>query len=116
MGRYLLTRLLATIPVILGVTIAVFSMLHLVPGDPVLRVADRRVALTGGEYQGRRRMTLTYPALEGARRIIWLVTGAGKREALARLLSGDPAIPAGRVRADRALVVCDREAAPPSGR
>jgi peptide/nickel transport system permease protein/oligopeptide transport system permease protein len=35
MGRYLLTRLLATIPVILGVTIAVFSMLHLVPGDPI---------------------------------------------------------------------------------
>jgi peptide/nickel transport system permease protein len=35
MGQYLLTRLLTTIPVILGVTIAVFSMLHLVPGDPV---------------------------------------------------------------------------------
>lgn len=35
MGNYLLTRLLTTIPVILGVTIAVFSMLHLVPGDPV---------------------------------------------------------------------------------
>ena len=38
----------------------------LVPGDPVLEVTDRPVAITG-EYQGRRRMTLTYPALEAAR-------------------------------------------------
>src|SRR5262249_21938071 len=35
----------------------------LVPGDPVLDVADRDVALTG-VYQGRRRMTLTYPVLD----------------------------------------------------
>jgi peptide/nickel transport system permease protein len=34
-GRYLLQRLLATVPVVIGVTIAVFAMLHLVPGDPV---------------------------------------------------------------------------------
>ena len=39
----------------------------LVPGDPVLEVTDRRVALTGGEYQGTRRMTLTYPELARAR-------------------------------------------------
>lgn len=35
MGRFLIQRFLATIPVVLGVTIAVFAMLHLVPGDPV---------------------------------------------------------------------------------
>lgn len=35
MGRYLLQRMLSTIPVVLGVTLAVFAMLHLVPGDPV---------------------------------------------------------------------------------
>src|SRR3954449_12617552 len=45
----------------------------LVPGDPVLDVSDRRVALTGGEYQGHRRMTLTSPALDSARQIVWLV-------------------------------------------
>jgi len=83
----------------------------LVPGDPVLEVRDRRVAATAGEYQGRRRMTLTYPALEAARRLLWLVTGADKRDALARMLAGDASIPAGRVRAADALVVCDREAA-----
>jgi 6-phosphogluconolactonase len=82
----------------------------LVPGDPVLEVVDADVAATG-VYAGCRRMTLTYPALARARRILWLVTGEGKREALARLREGDPCVPAGRVRRDRALVVADRAAA-----
>jgi len=82
----------------------------LVPGDPVLEVADADVAVTG-VYAGWRRMTLTYPALARARRILWLVTGEGKRDALARLRRGDPGVPAGRVRRDRALVIADRAAA-----
>jgi 6-phosphogluconolactonase/glucosamine-6-phosphate isomerase/deaminase len=82
----------------------------LVPRDPVLDVTDRRVAVTG-TYQERRRMTLTYPALDAARRIFWLVTGEGKREALARLLDGDRSIPAGRVAADDMMVVADEAAA-----
>jgi 6-phosphogluconolactonase/glucosamine-6-phosphate isomerase/deaminase len=83
----------------------------LVPGDPVLEVRDRRVALTGSEYQGRRRMTLTYPPLEAARRLLWLVSGEDKREALELLLAGDRSIPAGRVGVTDAIVVCDRAAA-----
>jgi 6-phosphogluconolactonase len=82
----------------------------LVPGDPVLEVRDRDVALTG-EYQGRRRMTLTYPALDRARRILWLVPGDDKADALARLRAGDESIPAGRVAAANALVVADAAAA-----
>jgi 6-phosphogluconolactonase len=82
----------------------------LVPGDPVLRISDADVALTG-PYQGRRRMTLTYPALNRARQLLWLVTGADKAPVLPRLLSGDASIPAGRVRADRALVLADAAAA-----
>ena len=81
----------------------------LVPGDPVLDVADRDVALTG-EYQGRRRMTLTYPAINRARRVLWLVAGEDKAAMLARLLRADPAIPAGRVRQDDAVVLADRAA------
>jgi hypothetical protein len=54
----------------------------LVPGDPVLNVTDVDVALTG-VYQGRRRMTLTYPILSRTRRILWLVTGPDKVAALA---------------------------------
>jgi 6-phosphogluconolactonase/glucosamine-6-phosphate isomerase/deaminase len=84
----------------------------LVPGDPVLDVADRAVAVTGGGYQGHRRMTLTYPALAAARMVLWLVAGADKREALAALLAGDRSIPAGRVEAADAVLVADRAAAP----
>jgi 6-phosphogluconolactonase len=83
----------------------------LVPGDPVLEVRDRRVALTAGEYQDHRRMTLTYPAIDSARQILWLVTGADKREPLAKLLAGDLSIPAGRVRNENMIVVADEAAA-----
>jgi 6-phosphogluconolactonase len=81
----------------------------LVPGDPVLNITDADVGVTG-VYQGRRRMTLTYPALDRARRVLWLVTGSEKVEKLGRLLSGDHSIPAGRVRSDQALVLADRAA------
>jgi 6-phosphogluconolactonase len=82
----------------------------LVPGDPVLDVTDADVALTGF-YQGRRRMTLTYPMLDRSRRIVWLVTGREKAEMLARLCGGDRSIPAGRVRQHEAVVLTDHEAA-----
>ncbi len=82
----------------------------LVPGDPVLDVADRDVAVTG-VYQGRRRMTLTYPVLNRARRILWLVTGEDKVDALRRLRDGDHSIPGGRVSREQALVVADAAAA-----
>ena len=82
----------------------------LVPGDPVLNVTEADVALTE-PYQQRRRMTLTYPMLNRARRILWVVTGAEKAGMLRRLRDGDVTIPAGRVRRDQALVLADRAAA-----
>jgi 6-phosphogluconolactonase len=82
----------------------------LVPGDSVLNVADADVALTDS-YHGRRRMTLTYPILNRARQIMWLVTGESKASALVRLQKADQSIPAGRVNQDRALVYADRKAA-----
>jgi 6-phosphogluconolactonase len=82
----------------------------LVPGDPVLNVTDRDVALTG-TYQGRHRMTLTYPAIDRARRILWLATGSEKVVMLTRLRQRDPSIPAGRVCQDRAVIFADRAAA-----
>jgi 6-phosphogluconolactonase len=84
----------------------------LVPGDPVLEVTDRDVAVTE-PYQERRRMTLTYPAFDRAACIMWLVTGADKRDALARLRAGDPTIPAGRIAAARAVIIADAAAAGP---
>ncbi len=86
----------------------------LVPGDPVLDVEDRPVALTSGPYEGRRRMTLTYPGIRRARQLLWLVTGEDKRTALTKLLAADPAIPAGRVEAASSMVMADRAAAPGS--
>jgi 6-phosphogluconolactonase len=83
----------------------------LVPTDPVLDVDDRLVALTTTAYQGRRRMTLTYPGLRRARELLWLVSGEDKRAPLAKLLVADPSIPAGRVEAGASLVMADRSAA-----
>jgi 6-phosphogluconolactonase len=81
----------------------------LVPGDPVLNVTATDVAVTGS-YQGRRRMTLTYPAINRARRILWLATGPEKADALLRLRRGDLTIPAGRICRLRAVVFADRAA------
>ena len=83
----------------------------LVPGDPVLEVTDRRVAVTGEHYQGVRRMTLTYPELARVRRLLWIITGEEKRDPLAKLLARDPSIPAGRVEPRESLILCDRAAA-----
>jgi len=82
----------------------------LVPADPVLNVNDADVALTG-IYQGRRRMTLTYPVLNRSRRILWLVTGRDKAEMLPRLYEGDQSIPAGRISQQQAVVFADHDAA-----
>jgi 6-phosphogluconolactonase len=82
----------------------------LVPGDPVLDVDDADVALSG-PYQGRRRMTVTYPILNRARRILWVVTGAEKAGMVNRLLEGDRGIPAGRVSSEKALLLADCDAA-----
>jgi 6-phosphogluconolactonase len=82
----------------------------LVPHDAVLEVVDRDVAVTG-VYSGHVRMTLTFPVLDRAREVLWVVTGAEKAPVLPRLVASDRSIPAGRVRSDRAALVADREAA-----
>lgn len=78
----------------------------LVPDDPVLDVRDRDVAVTG-PYRGHRRMTLTYAGLARAARAVWVETGSQKRQALTKLLAGDPSIPAARVPIADQLVVTD---------
>ena len=82
----------------------------LLPGDAVLEVQDRDVAITA-QYQGLRRMTLTVPALARARELLWLVTGAAKSEVLRRLLSGTGTMPALRLPARRAMLYADPQAA-----
>jgi 6-phosphogluconolactonase len=85
----------------------------LVPGDPVLEVTDRRVAVTSGEYQGVRRMTLTYPEINRIRRLLWVVTGEEKVNALKKLIAQDPSTPSGAMRPEgESLILADRAAAP----
>jgi 6-phosphogluconolactonase/glucosamine-6-phosphate isomerase/deaminase len=67
--------------------------------------------MTAGEYQGTRRMTLTYPMIDRSRQLLWLITGDSKVDALQKLLAGDSSIPAGRVRAANSLIVADEAAA-----
>ena len=78
----------------------------LVPDCAALGIVDRDVAISR-EYEGRRRMTLTYPAIDRAREVLWVVTGEDKAEALAKLLAGDESIPAARVRAPAQTVLTD---------
>ncbi|KMM17795.1 6-phosphogluconolactonase [Synechococcus sp. GFB01] len=56
----------------------------LFPGTPALAVREQPV--TVGEGKGLPRITLTAPVLSAARRVVFLVSGAGKRQALQRLL------------------------------
>ncbi len=78
----------------------------LVPNDPVLEVRDRRVAMSG-PYQSYVRMTLTYPTLDAASKIVFMIDGAAKRDALRKLEDGDRSIPAGRIDARDVLVLTD---------
>jgi len=82
----------------------------LVPGEAVLNVMDGDVGMTGF-YQKRRRMTLTYPMINRARKILWLITGAEKVPMFRRLKMADSTIPAGRVRQEAAIVLADKAAA-----
>jgi 6-phosphogluconolactonase len=81
----------------------------LVPGDAAVEARDRDVAVAG-TYQGRRRITVTLPVLDRARRILWIVTGSDKARALALLLARDPSIPASLVAAPDQLAIVDRSA------
>ncbi|HTV45996.1 MAG TPA: 6-phosphogluconolactonase [Stellaceae bacterium] len=84
----------------------------LFPGTAVLDERRRWVA----EIVGARpetRITLTYPVLASSRHTAFLVAGADKREALARVLEGDHALPAARLRPEGELVwFVDAEAKP----
>ncbi|TDQ18966.1 6-phosphogluconolactonase [Algoriphagus boseongensis] len=83
----------------------------LVPGDKVCEIKDQNVAITFDPYQGRKRMTLTYPLINQAREILWVITGEEKAEMVERLLNEDYSIPAGKVNQENALALLDQPAA-----
>ncbi|HEY5347131.1 MAG TPA: 6-phosphogluconolactonase [Rhizomicrobium sp.] len=66
----------------------------LLPGQPVLQDRRRWVApVPSGRDEPR--ISLTYPAIESSRAIVFLVSGAGKAQALARARKGE--LPAGGI-------------------
>ncbi len=81
----------------------------LVPGDPVLEISERDVGVTG-PYNGCARMTLTYPFIDRARHILWLITGPEKAAMASRLIRQDSTIPAGRISAQQATIIADSAA------
>jgi len=83
----------------------------LIPGAASLASASPSEVMVSDIYQGSRRMTLTYPILNRARMILWLIIGEDKAPMLPRLIAGDTSIPAGCIEQDRAILIADRSAA-----
>jgi 6-phosphogluconolactonase len=81
----------------------------LLPGDPALEVLDADVTVSR-PYQGWPRMTLTLAAINRARSVLWIVSGADKRDAVAAMRRGDTSLPAGRVSVREAVLVADPSA------
>jgi 6-phosphogluconolactonase len=80
------------------------------PGDPILDVADRAVWYVEA-FNGLPRMSMTYPLINRAERLVWLAVGAAKAEMCRRLVGSDHSIPVGRVAGESAVLFADTEAA-----
>jgi 6-phosphogluconolactonase len=85
----------------------------LFPGTSALAEEDRLAVAVDVPQMGTRRLTLTYPALCGAREVCFLVTGRDKAAALAAVVTAGH-LPAARIigrTAGAVTVFCDRDAA-----
>jgi len=82
------------------------------PGSAAARITDRLAAGVRVEPPGHDRVTLTLPVLNAAAAVVFMIAGADKAAALARVAAGHD-LPAGRVRpADGTLLwLVDRAAA-----
>jgi 6-phosphogluconolactonase len=88
----------------------------LFPGSPALEERAAWVAAVTGPG-AEPRLTLTLPALNSSRHVVFLVAGEEKRAMLNRLRGGDANVPAANVQPVGSLhIFCDAEAAGPSNR
>ena len=83
----------------------------LFPGDSALEATDPVVRVERPDHP---RLTMTFPVLNAARCVAFLVSGAEKRHVLERVLAADASLPAARVAAERTVVLADEAAAPPA--
>ena len=83
----------------------------LFPGDRALDVRDSLAVPVVAVKPPPNRITLTLPVFLAARAVVILATGAGKKDAVARVLAGpDPSTPASLLRPDTLTLVVDEEA------
>lgn len=71
MVRYISGRLLATVPVLFGVTLAVFSMLYLIPGDPVKMMLSEFATSPDQIARMRAQLHLNDPFAQQYGRFVW---------------------------------------------
>ena len=86
----------------------------LFPGSPALEADPGRLVVMNEDPAGNNphpRMTLTFAGIARARLALVTVAGEAKREVLARVAAGDPAVPASHIRADNVLWIADPAAA-----
>jgi 6-phosphogluconolactonase len=89
----------------------------LFPDTPALAERSKLIVAQYVPVIGRNRMTFTFPLINAARHVIFLVTGADKADVIARVLSDNPAVrsqlPAGRVqpRSGALTFILDAQAA-----
>lgn len=83
----------------------------LFPGSLALDESERWVVANWAPGPEAWRMTLTYPVINAARRVLFVVTGGDKAAALAAIRSGSDDLPAARVRAVDTEWLLDADAA-----
>ena len=81
----------------------------LFPGSAALEIRDRYAVANFVPSLGQWRLTLTYPALNAAREVLFLVEGSGKQEIVGKIERGGD-FPASRVHPEKTLWFLDRGA------
>lgn len=86
----------------------------LFPGSAALDADPGRLVVMNHDPNGinaHRRMTLTFAGIARAHLVVVTVSGADKRDALARVAAGDPTAPATHIKAERVVWLADPAAA-----
>lgn len=73
MGRYVLRRLVISVPVLIGITIATYIIVNLAPGDPISAMIDpEQIAALGPDWVAQQRKALGLDQPAPVRYALWL--------------------------------------------